>query len=141
MNRFNDAYLAHEGLSKRRQRSTEVLTALRSLLSINDGAIATNAIGVFAAGSLGRLEFGAKSDLDLFFLSLESTSRLVSLEVCAQAIEVNRELQLPLNVLWVRDTETGCELLGRSPWSRALIDHDGRRCRKLSIRSAYMPAY
>jgi hypothetical protein len=52
-------------------------------------------ICIFVAGSLGRLDFGAKSDIDFFLISKNEISRLKTLEVFGKLLDYNKEKNFP----------------------------------------------
>jgi predicted nucleotidyltransferase len=52
-------------------------------------------ISIFVAGSLGRMEFGSKSDIDFFIITREESSKLKNIEILGNLIDINKKLELP----------------------------------------------
>jgi hypothetical protein len=50
-----------------------------------------NNICIFVAGSLGRLDFGVKSDIDFFLLSKNEITNLNMLEVLGKLLAYNKK--------------------------------------------------
>lgn len=100
---FTRALKTHPELSDRFDYSSKFLskaqTATAALLNTEWPNVA-----IFAAGSLGRLETGRSSDLDVFFLAKPADtpldearpiSRLQEISLFAKLIEINAKLDLP----------------------------------------------
>jgi hypothetical protein len=102
-NQFKDALGTHKKLQKRIKASREKLLnvtkeAKKYPILNNEKAC------IYVAGSLGRLESGKRSDLDIFMIaddpnnedqSTPSISRLEEYEIFASLIRVNETLQFP----------------------------------------------
>lgn len=95
---FTNELEQHNDLQKRKAYSESTLANinLKAEAAFRD---APTPIAIFAAGSLGRLEIGRESDLDLFIVSDKEDStrvnRLEEIRVFSKLIEINRELKLP----------------------------------------------
>jgi predicted nucleotidyltransferase len=79
---------------KRRQESQELINKLKDQIKIIE-AIDANNITIFVAGSLGRMEFGIKSDIDFFLIAEERVNKLKNIEILGQLINLNHQLKLP----------------------------------------------
>lgn len=86
----------HKAIAERRANSEESVAKLRARLAKEEGLVG-RPLSIFAAGSLGRLDAGKKSDLDLFVLAdtANDISRLLEFEIFSTLIQVNRELAFP----------------------------------------------
>lgn len=100
---FTKALIDHQKLAERFECSRSFLTKARSATASLLGEEWPN-VAIFAAGSLGRLETGRSSDLDVFFLAkqtdsssdaLRPVSRLEEISLFAKLIEINTQLALP----------------------------------------------
>lgn len=94
---FSDVLLKHRALQRRRQQSLATSRKLERRLQ-KEVALSGAPLSIFAAGSLGRLDSGSKSDLDLFVLvdaGPGGISRLFEYEIFSTLIHVNRELAFP----------------------------------------------
>ena len=87
----------HPGFSARKANSQDKLREIRANIArfprLNNPDLL-----VFAAGSLGRFEFGNNSDLDLFLVHKgepEVLAELLKLRILGDAIELNESLSLP----------------------------------------------
>jgi hypothetical protein len=88
----------HKPLGDRRQKSiaklNDVRRSIKTYLELKQPGIC-----VFAAGSYGRLEVGANSDLDVFAVwddeQKPPSSRLIAYSVFGRLIQVNESLELP----------------------------------------------
>ena len=101
--RFTEALKKHQNLADRFNFSRNFLEKARNSTASLLGAEWPN-VAIFAAGSLGRLETGRSSDLDVFFLAkpsgtspdaLHPVSRLEEISLFAKLIEINTQLNLP----------------------------------------------
>jgi hypothetical protein len=88
-------------LQDRLKHSSELLTDVSDKAVIELGQEWSH-VGVFVAGSLGRLETGRKSDLDLFLLGKGQTnvskrrfSKLQEIQLLSKLIQINRSAGLP----------------------------------------------
>lgn len=102
-NKFSLLLEQHEALQKRMANSRIKLGQIK-LKANQHEALENENLCVFAAGSLGRLEVGDKSDFDVFMISydsirreqkLSSISRLQEYEAFASLININTELGYP----------------------------------------------
>ena len=94
---FSGILSKHAGLQKRRRLSLASSRKLESRLQ-KERALSEASLSIFAAGSLGRLDSGTKSDLDLFVLvdaGPAGISRLFEYEIFSTLININRELAFP----------------------------------------------
>ena len=92
---FSNILANHSKLSTRSEASTGRLAQIRAkALDPSYTALASKSVSVFAAGSLGRLEAGEKSDLDVFVISNErdSIQKLDEYQIFAALIDLNRQL-------------------------------------------------
>ena len=93
----------HDGLSKRKRSSIFKLDAVRNEIKSNHyPSLSTENLLIFSAGSLGRHEFGTKSDLDLFLISDGARIQLSPLEeirILGQVVQLNDD--------WVRPRFSG----------------------------------
>lgn len=102
MDAFRQLLAGHVGLSKREEFSTQLLARVRDAIAERP-ACARPEVCVYAAGSLGRLEVGKVSDLDVFLFadrpskreSERSLTRLQEIEVLSELIHINSQMQLP----------------------------------------------
>lgn len=100
MGRFTEILEENGRLVQRMQRSRTKLDELRQAANDHDSLRNAN-ISIFAAGSLGRLEVGEKSDFDVFMvassekLDQPSVTRLEEYEVFAALIRINEALKYP----------------------------------------------
>lgn len=99
---FRTALKAHEGLSSRMAFSRSTLERVRVAASARTTCSRAE-LCIYAAGSLGRLETGQISDLDVFLFAdrsgrpagERSLSRLEEIMALSELIQVNSELNLP----------------------------------------------
>ena len=102
MGKFSEILIKHEPLQNRIRHSREFLADVRGALSKLKSGVSYD-VCIFVAGSLGRLEAGRKSDLDVFLLSHRenrsvgerSLSRLEEIEIFSDLIKLNEKLMLP----------------------------------------------
>lgn len=88
----------HKALNDRRAVSESKLAEVQSAFRKEHVFFHNKDVAVFCAGSLGRSDFGSRSDLDLFAISQKADAdrrRLEDLEILAKLIEVNRGLNYP----------------------------------------------
>ncbi len=85
---------AHNGFSARKKYSEKFLDIV--IESVKDIRLfQENDIAIFVAGSLGRMEFGKKSDIDFFIITESDISNLAKIEVLGGLIHLNKKLNLP----------------------------------------------
>lgn len=90
--KFTDVYNEHEKLQNRKQESLKKLHLIRKEFEQKE-IFNDSDLSVFAAGSLGRFEYGKKSDLDLFLISQEKNfSRLSEIKIYSELISINKKL-------------------------------------------------
>ena len=92
-----DALQSHPGLASRRAESRARLADVRDAFKDCD-TIRNRSLAVFCAGSLARMEAGAKSDLDLFVTTDEDgkpLGRLFEIELFSELMAINRKLEFP----------------------------------------------
>ena len=102
MDFFKAALANHIGLSKRMQYSRSLLERVRLAVSAKTNCSRPE-VCIYAAGSLGRLETGKISDLDVFLFAdspgrpagAKSITKLQEIVVISELIQVNSELGLP----------------------------------------------
>lgn len=102
MGTFRRALSNHEKLSERMAFSRELLHKVREAIATRPFCTRPE-ICVYAAGSLGRLEVGQISDLDVFLFAdrsdkqphERSLTRLEEISALSELIQVNTELKLP----------------------------------------------
>lgn len=100
--RFTEILENHAPLQDRSATSREKLNLIR-VATANHASLDNERLCVFAAGSLGRLETGDKSDFDVFMVASSpnrgtdrpSISRLEEYEVFASLIQINKDLGFP----------------------------------------------
>ncbi|MTV38046.1 hypothetical protein [Duganella radicis] len=93
---FVDILENHTSSQDRRATSLERLEMVRSAFSKEPLFKKNKKICVFAAGSLGRLDSGVTSDLDVFVTTTGGdVGRLREIEVFSSIIKVNEALQFP----------------------------------------------
>ena len=80
-------------LSSREDRSLAKINELREL--VNKNLLNFQGLNIFAAGSLGRLDSGDKSDLDVFFTSSKSVSHIEEIHIFFEIIKIAKELKYP----------------------------------------------
>lgn len=86
---------SHVDMARRRKSSIEQLERLRVAFSREEVLRNAN-VTVFAAGSLGRLEAGANSDLDIFVVARpNSLGRLGEVRLLSKIADLNDELGFP----------------------------------------------
>lgn len=86
----------HEGLTKRLNASTERLSLLSKEMQDLLKSKEHQGICAYAAGSLGRLESGPASDLDLFLITNKSKlARLEEVRLLASVADINDHLKFP----------------------------------------------
>ncbi len=93
---FQKKLQSHTRLAKRANKSRQKLELVRNKFE-ESGCFDDDKIMVFCAGSLARLEFGKKSDLDLFITTEENfkPSRLEEYTLYSHLIRLNDELKFP----------------------------------------------
>lgn len=92
---YSNILSSHSKSQERQERSTDRLNKLRAAFLEEGSCSESNAICVFAAGSLGRLDCGESSDLDVFVTSTEGVPKLKEIEIFASILGVNSRLQYP----------------------------------------------
>lgn len=87
--------LSHGDMARRRVSSLDQLERLRAAFSVTP-AIQNPSVTVFAAGSLGRLEAGGNSDLDIFVIARpNSLGRLGEVRLLSKIADLNDVLGFP----------------------------------------------
>ena len=102
MNKFRAALKSHEKLASRTAFSKKLLERARTTAA-GFSACSRSEVCVYAAGSLGRLETGQISDMDVFIFAdreprvqgERSLTRLEEIMVLSDLVQVNSELKLP----------------------------------------------
>lgn len=102
MNWYSEILHGNKNIQNRIEHSQEFLDEVRRTLA-QLGSGRRTEVCVFAGGSLGRFETGRKSDLDVFFIAdrcgkkpeERSFSKLEEIELFADVIRLNENLQLP----------------------------------------------
>jgi len=93
---FADILQGHNSLQKRKAKSLEKLEIIQGKFSDDPFLIGKNDICIFSAGSLGRLDSGTKSDLDIFVTAdggeESKIGRLEEIELFSSVLCINREL-------------------------------------------------
>jgi len=84
----------NENFIERKEYSINYLDKIKKSTEGID-IIKTSNISLFVAGSLGRMEFGKKSDVDFFVITENNISRLIEIEILGKLIHLNKELGLP----------------------------------------------
>lgn len=84
----------HEGLFKRYNDSVNRIDQVRNKIQ-EYPCLENRQLVAFAAGSLGRGEFGKQSDLDIFLLSNSKINRLSELRILSDIIRLNDDLGYP----------------------------------------------
>nr|WP_314623324.1 hypothetical protein [uncultured Noviherbaspirillum sp.] len=92
---FSTLLQQHVGIQNRRMLSLERLSAARKAFKTDKTLSNKPTVSVFAAGSLGRLDSGKKSDLDVFVTSNgeSSVGRLEEIEIFASILHINENLE------------------------------------------------
>jgi predicted nucleotidyltransferase len=89
----------HKRLSDRKEKSEEKLAQLGEVItdekSNPQSVLNSLEISLFGAGSIGRKEIGAKSDLDIFIIADKSIGSLDKYKLFAKIIEINNRLSFP----------------------------------------------
>lgn len=102
-NKFTSKLEQHAPIQERMNSSRSKLGEIRTN-AINHDPLKNESLCIFAAGSLGRLEAGAKSDFDVLMVAdnpakstpkLSSISRLEEFEAFASLIQINQKLDFP----------------------------------------------
>ena len=93
---FRKELKSHTGLAKRKKKSCKKLELVRKEFK-KSGCFDDEKIMIFCAGSLARLEFGKKSDLDLFVTAEEvfQPNRLEEYTLYSDLIRLNKKLNFP----------------------------------------------
>ena len=98
---FVDALNSHTKLSVRRAKSQSKIEEVQRRIA-EHAELTRSDLVLFAAGSLGRLEVGTASDLDVFAISASThgtsdspITRLDTYEIFGRLIQVNRDLAFP----------------------------------------------
>lgn len=102
MHEFRKALAQHVDLSKRMAYSKGQLEKVRTAMAAQT-ICSRPELCIYVAGSLGRLEVGQVSDLDVFFIAdkpdkqsdQRSLTRLEEIQALSEVIQVNSELTLP----------------------------------------------
>ena len=92
-----DALQGHPALAQRREQSKARLDEVRHAVK-KCGIIRDQPLAIFCAGSLARMEAGAKSDLDLFVIADEADDlhkRLFQIRLFSELMEINERLVFP----------------------------------------------
>ena len=90
--KFVHTYNQHESLQNRKEKSLKQLNEIKTEFNQEDIIFKNNNISVFAAGSLGRLEYGKKSDLDVFLISQkEEIKKLDEIQILNKLILINQK--------------------------------------------------
>jgi len=85
----------HQDLAARRKTSLEQLGLLKQSFA-SEPALNLETVTIFAAGSLGRLEAGGNSDLDIFVVARpDKLSRLNEVRLLAKIADLNDALGFP----------------------------------------------
>lgn len=90
-------FRAHNALAARREKSRERLADVRAAFK-ECNTIKDSRLAIFCAGSLARMEAGAKSDLDLFVTADgdgKSYGRLSRIKLFSDLMAINGELGFP----------------------------------------------
>lgn len=85
---------AHKDMAERRMSSLEQLARLRERFS-EEKILQHPAVTVFAAGSLGRLEAGGNSDLDIFVVASSELGRLTEVRLLSKIADLNDGMGFP----------------------------------------------
>jgi predicted nucleotidyltransferase len=91
---YTEALNEHPEYIKRKERSSKLLDELKNRVKEID-AIGAGNVAIFVAGSLGRMEFGNKSDIDFFLISEKRVSKLNNIEILGRLIDLNHRMGLP----------------------------------------------
>ncbi len=102
MHEYRKALADHEGLSNRMSFSKGQLARVRTSIA-SQPICSRPQLCIYVAGSLGRLEIGQISDLDVFLFADDpdkqadsrTLSRLEEIQALSEIIQVNSELGLP----------------------------------------------
>lgn len=92
---FSDILKNHVDSKNRKANAQKKLDNIRSAFAKDIVLGATNDVCVFAAGSLGRLDSGENSDLDVFVTAGEKVSRLQEIQYFSSILRINNELDFP----------------------------------------------
>ncbi|MDB5792540.1 MAG: polymerase beta domain protein region [Massilia sp.] len=93
---FRQILEQHQPLQHRRKESQKKLDSARAVFRKERVFQENEDICVFAAGSLGRLESGSRSDLDVFVTATENgAGRLREIEVFSSILNVNTQQGFP----------------------------------------------
>ena len=95
---FTEILQNHSALKKRQEKAIQQIAQVKTRLEGKIACKRYEQCTIFCAGSLGREDFGKKSDLDLFIVSEQRSSelkRLDSLILFADLITVNDTLGFP----------------------------------------------
>ena len=97
--RCADTLRSHPALAERNQRSRKQLDRVRAALAKCD-IVREHRLAIFCAGSLGRMDVGAKSDLDLFVVADgndgdDLRKRLFEITLFSELMEINKQLDFP----------------------------------------------
>lgn len=113
---FSEILRNHNDSQTRKNNSQFKLDKARKVFGKDTVLASNNEICVFAAGSLGRLDSGKTSDLDVFVTAMgnDDVGRLKEIEYFASILRINAELEYPplsndgefLKVFHIRNNET-----------------------------------
>lgn len=92
--RFSEILAAHQA-NQRRRIATEARWQSAVRLIADQRFFTDPALTVFVAGSMGRAEMGARSDLDLFLVSVKSCDDSEQRQLIESLDELNRVLEYP----------------------------------------------
>ncbi|MFA7241187.1 MAG: hypothetical protein WC091_13840 [Sulfuricellaceae bacterium] len=99
MTSFTTILQGHNSLQERKTTSLEKLEIIQGRFSGDPLLIGRDDICIFSAGSLGRLDSGTKSDLDIFVTAdggeESKIGRLEEIELFSSILRINRELEFP----------------------------------------------
>jgi len=92
---FQDVLMRHESIQKRKETSQTKLDRARKLFSVDPILSKNSDICIFAAGSLGRLDSGLTSDLDIFVTTMGETKvgRLDEILYFSSILRLNEQLK------------------------------------------------
>lgn len=92
---FQEVLLQHDSIQKRKETSQAKLDRARELFSADPVLSKNSDICIFAAGSLGRLDSGLTSDLDLFVTTMgeKNVGRLDEILYFSSILRLNQALE------------------------------------------------
>ena len=93
---FTDTLLSHEKLTLRKESTLRKLTDIRAKFSEEDFLKCHKNVCIFSAGSLGRLDSGKHSDLDVFVTADgDEVSKLEEIQLFSVILKINDALDYP----------------------------------------------